>query len=543
MKKNIILILFFLILTNANSQTSIDYLQISKEIGNWIMSQAIPEKDGYKWAVSDSLPDWFSTTLANGSAGIGKFLLQLYQISGEKQFLNGAEKSAKYLINNAIKDENGTRWHYYTFVNWASTDKLGGAGGIGEFFLDLWNETKKDEYLDYAKETAKWLINTAVSSNNGFCWYIDDIKSDTSFWTGWFHGCAGIGDFFRKMYISLADSTYLKYAKGAGDWLISISKTPDLNQLAWTQKTNQIYLSDVFCNGTTGIVHYLILLYKTTGEQKYLDSAIKGGNWLISKAININNNFVWDYVNMYCHGDPSLIHILLELWQVSNNEIFKHYASGGIRWLISIKEEPSLNHFCWLPYYGADKFYFTTLLRGNAGIGYSFLKYYEITGNKEFINIAINIANWLISNAIYENDKIYWKTYTGNIITNEPVQIAPGWYEGVSGIGCFFIELIKSINNSTDIAPDINFKIKLNYINRENLILNLENLKFNAFKNNEDLKIRLFDLNGKIILQKNYKLKNENIIINLKNTTASCYFLNITLNKKTILNSRILILK
>ena len=77
-----------------------DYLKAAVETAKWISAHKVTDEHGTTWAVScaeGKTPDQVEATylsnrtLYSGSAGIGFFFIQLYEVTGDRKYLEEAE--------------------------------------------------------------------------------------------------------------------------------------------------------------------------------------------------------------------------------------------------------------------------------------------------------------------------------------------------------------------------------------------------------------------------------------------------------------------
>lgn len=89
-----------------------DYLESAEKTAGWIKKYEITDERGKRWKISgtegkdpDAVESSFltDTSLYGGAAGIGYFYLQLYELTGAEKYLEEAEDAAEYLINTYEK--------------------------------------------------------------------------------------------------------------------------------------------------------------------------------------------------------------------------------------------------------------------------------------------------------------------------------------------------------------------------------------------------------------------------------------------------------
>ena len=83
-----------------------DYLEAVKQIVKYLKTNEVVTPQGKYWKVSpepgnDYEGDLFLVPkgIYAGSAGIGQFFLQLFEVTGDKQYLQEAKDAAEYILN------------------------------------------------------------------------------------------------------------------------------------------------------------------------------------------------------------------------------------------------------------------------------------------------------------------------------------------------------------------------------------------------------------------------------------------------------------
>lgn len=98
------------------------------------------------------------TSLYGGAAGIGYFYLQLYELTGAEKYLEEAEDAAEYLINTYEKEDVVNPGIY------------NGLSGQGIFTLLLYDKTGDERYLQFAKTLAEDSYTQSVKDEKGIHW-------------------------------------------------------------------------------------------------------------------------------------------------------------------------------------------------------------------------------------------------------------------------------------------------------------------------------------------------------------------------------------
>jgi len=168
--------LFFLKLHQATGDAS--YLEAAKRLLNHDLSKAT-EVDGFMaWprAASDHriFPYW-----RHGSAGIGMTLVRFYNALKDKTYLE-----------NAVQASHFVRSLYTVMPN-----QFSGLAGIGEFLADLFQATGDRQFEEAARAVASKVLLFAKSAKTGLVFPGEELmRSSTDYGTG----SAGVGSFLLR---------------------------------------------------------------------------------------------------------------------------------------------------------------------------------------------------------------------------------------------------------------------------------------------------------------------------------------------------------
>ena len=93
--------------------TAEDYLQAAIETANWIDTLAVKTEHGRIWKAlpegqdgyREDVPMFTSKSMYDGSAGIGIFLICLYEATSDERWLKEAEEAAAHIIATQVGPE------------------------------------------------------------------------------------------------------------------------------------------------------------------------------------------------------------------------------------------------------------------------------------------------------------------------------------------------------------------------------------------------------------------------------------------------------
>lgn len=178
-----------------HKNTAEDYLQAAIETANWIDTLAVKTEHGRIWKAlpegqdgyREDVPMFTPKSMYDGSAGIGIFLIRLYEATSDERWLKEAEEAAAHIIATQVDSE----WYQHTLHSevkgiipvpgWAA-GAYNGPVGEAYFLEELYQVTGKQKYRDFVLQTADVLIEAASRDERGLFWSEqEDITADGGF--------------------------------------------------------------------------------------------------------------------------------------------------------------------------------------------------------------------------------------------------------------------------------------------------------------------------------------------------------------------------
>ena len=341
-------------------------------------------------------------------------------------YFDTAKFAGSWLSYNAEKvNDTGTiRWPQYADTEVYSFNLYSGAAGIAVYFLNMYYATKDEKYLRYAEATANYIADSAIEKDDGIYWLEEDETRSGAKYKyescGFYTGASGIGWFFLKLsevYKNRGDSylynKFFSLAKSCANYVIEKGaikngKDEDKDCLNWQNST------DILA-GSAGIGLFLIELYNTTKDAKYLSAAKFAGNWLIKnatvtkKSVCWSSHIGWDriYPN-FSHGVAGIGYFFGRLYKVSKVEKYKKYMQMALNYLdnVAVKEGKTTK---WWHYTGeGEKTFQTGWCHGPAGTAYLYLFAYNMTKDDKYIETAKRSAAFIMQTAQPWNNKGYF---------------------------------------------------------------------------------------------------------------------------------------
>jgi lantibiotic modifying enzyme len=230
---------------------------------------------------------------------------------------------------------------------------------------------------------------------------------------------------------------------------------PEPGLYCWPRLTTDDFANTTWCGGSVGIILFLIMLYEASADETYLNYARGATDWLVHQAYDGGEGtYKWTYGPQsssfpfaYCHGTPSVVHVLYILHEYTQNPVYIEYARGGAEWMMKEAEviEEGICRWPHIQGYSHE----TGLLCGTAGVGNSFLLYYTFDPDEQYLEYAKYAAQWLISVAEHNQlNEMKWINYVDDVDYGQK-EYETGWYSGASGVGLFFLKLSQILPDSS----------------------------------------------------------------------------------------------
>ncbi|MCF8371936.1 MAG: T9SS type A sorting domain-containing protein [Bacteroidales bacterium] len=259
---------------------NVQYSQFAEGGAQWLMEQAIPDSIGYKWPMMEG-SSIFSAGLYTGVAGTGDAFLKLYEAFGDTLYLYYAKGAADWILSVAVFESPfQCKWAHRQGYTDYSKDIISGSAGIGLFLLKIYEITSNPAYLTYARFAGNYLVNQAIPVGSGYKWEISN--NNPAIYTGFSHGTAGIAYFLADLFEHANDNVYLDFAEGAAQWLIDIAEPESGGCKWWLLEGIAPTYATGWCHGPAGTCLPFMKLYQITSDPVYLDYAKLGAAWLIN---------------------------------------------------------------------------------------------------------------------------------------------------------------------------------------------------------------------------------------------------------------------
>ncbi len=216
------------------------------------------------WSQDDSNSE-ISHTYIKGTPGIGVFLMELATVNSTYGWW--ARNASNYMISAADTSKTGAFWNSTSVSLSAMTGIWRGAAGIGSFLLDIYEKYGNTNEYSYANKTFDWLDSTKVETQSGYVW--DNVLNDGDYHSCFDEGIAGISTFLYRLYNITGNATHLELVQGALNHLIDNKTIDDDGKFWW--KDSSVYADQYSgkVQGMAGIGDAILYALNYTNNATY----------------------------------------------------------------------------------------------------------------------------------------------------------------------------------------------------------------------------------------------------------------------------------
>ncbi len=242
-----------------------------------IHSSARPVGDGVEWSPT--------TDIISGSAGTGLFLLYAHRETGERAWLELAEKAGFRLLELGRPERGGLKWAMDPEFPRLMPNFSHGTAGIAYFLAALYRETGRREFLDGALAGGRYLKAVARTDGDGCLVFHHEPGGEDLYYLGWCHGPVGTARLFYALAGLTDDPAWMEWVRKAARSLMS-SGLPE-------KETPGFWNNAGVCCGLAGVAEFFLDLHAATGDGAYLDFGRRVIARLIGRGADRDGRLSW----------------------------------------------------------------------------------------------------------------------------------------------------------------------------------------------------------------------------------------------------------
>ena len=346
-------------------------LRLAREVGDALCGEAEEHTGGVRWKRRFEFNDEveYSPDIYGGTAGVGLFLAELAQATGEERYAASARAAARW-VGGAVWGRGraqhglhcGEAGLAYFFARLArlldepgyldaaamrlrrlrgaechTLDLMYGTAGtlLGSVYLH--SVTGASEFLDDACQIADRLASAGLPAPNGRSgcyWEIPSAPGGPVVpYLGLLHGAAGLGLALAHVAQVTGEERYLDIAVSAAELLLeeatpapdsvpSPGRATDDTALTWPRHLGDTGQGvQAHCHGAGGIGQFFLLLHRLRPDPRYLSTAKGAAKAILDRSARETRSGV-------CHGLSGAGHFFLDLYQACQDPQWLSFAEG-----------------------------------------------------------------------------------------------------------------------------------------------------------------------------------------------------------------------
>lgn len=233
-----------------------------------IHDAAMPAGDGVEWGPV--------TDIVSGSAGTGLFLLYAADEMGHAASRKLAASAGERLLELGIPADGGLKWRMSPDFARLMPNFSHGTAGVAFFLARLYEETGREEFLAGALAGARYLLSIAETDNGGCLIMHHEPDGEDLFYLSWCHGPAGTGRLFQQLYAATGDDEWREWTLKCADSLLSAG-IPERQTPGFWNNVGQ-------CCGSAGVAQFMIDVFAQTRAEAHYGFALELGRDALSRA-------------------------------------------------------------------------------------------------------------------------------------------------------------------------------------------------------------------------------------------------------------------
>jgi hypothetical protein len=418
-----------------------ELMDVALRSERWIAGHKHETEHGLVWGLADEVPDKFFHNLYSGSAGIALFYLELFEATGDAQYLEIARAAGGELVDKVGQIET------------LPCALMGGWGGYLFVLSELAGATSNKSMAEAARLCAQKQRDQAQPIGAGIGWIQEMPYAKLTGFKGQreiydvAEGAAGAGLAWLYAHEEGVHESALSWAQAAADRLLEVAQTAE-GGLRWQLMEDIPWPFDApnFAHGTAGVAYFLARVFELTADAKYLDAAVAGAGHVQAVAENIDGgghlvpHILNDgrpsrfYLGM-CHGPAGTARLFYLLGQLTQQPQWMRWSRGLDDGLVALGAPEQRSRGFWNN---------ISQCCCDAGIGDHAVSMYRATNDEFYLELAQRVAGELVRQSSGDAETCCWPQ-AEHRSQPEFIQTQTGYMQGAAGVGSFFVHLATTL--------------------------------------------------------------------------------------------------
>lgn len=414
--------------TSLEEQEVRKYLNLAKAAEVWLDSHAVLAGDKLYWPDAIDEPDQTTLSYSDGMAGKVTWYLDLFNATNNEVYLDKATMAGEYLLENLSQKTDPLKGKFWAFSSY------GNVCGPGFALTELYKQTGLEKYRQAALGIVDVLEHFADNKQDTISW---DLGNDV------LGGLSGTGLFLLYAADELGSSRAKSMAVLAGETLISRA-IKEGDRWSWKRGQNSKYILPNFSHGPAGVGYFLASLYEATLEKKFLDAAFYAVNYLDSIARQEKGAYLipygfpdpgWSraYDIGWAHGPAGVARLFIKLHQITREAKWLAKAEACDQGILSSNPvgQPA-------PGFGTEVFTIDQRF-GLAGVAAFYQEMYLYTNDPKYQNSAVVTLDHILSESVDLNG-LSWPIERFGFMANAGKEtVFTGFFYGSTGFGSILL--------------------------------------------------------------------------------------------------------
>lgn len=423
---------------------------LAAEADRFVQHHRVDTQHGVRWRRTDKAAARAELGLYHGSAGILLHQLEWFLATGDPERLALARRAGDEIVATAGDEP-------------VSVGLFSATPGLAFALIELWRASGDETYRAAAESLLRSLRAAAVPLGSGIGWLEADPFADMTGITGTFEivdqsvGACGAGMVFVHAARTGAVPDALDWAVSTADRLIDLAeREPQGWRWNLMAKMPYVFRAPNFAHGSAGVAYFLADLWRSTGEQRYLDAAFEGACFVRHHALPMGDGCLVRHTEddvptiFYlgvCHGPAGTGRLFHLLHDITGDDAHLEFADSLWRGVLATGVPEQRIAGFWDNHGQCC---------GDAGLGDYALFLHRRTGDEGALAFAGRLADHIESRStLVDGDDGPQRSWAQLEHRNRPDfwQTATGLFQGAAGIGSFLLHLATTLEGAPVKVP------------------------------------------------------------------------------------------